>query len=305
MTPNHHSPAGNLLGVKVSPETIAQWIQRPNREFLAKLLTGLANPKYFALLNAGDGINKVTVQGEVILGPEGMTVTLDLSNLPASSGSGGGGGGTSGLLQFKFQNDVSTNGDYWVVKSWDGTNLGAVTQFIIKPEKLRCSAANAIASETIRGVVRTYAYVWDSTYLEWKRTTSGSDGSASTDYCTPPMLASSTYGYDILYALPVATGISGIPSSIAAAALVAGGSGYAVNQVLTLAGGAGTPATLKVTSESGGVITGIQLLASGSYSVAPTLIGAGVTVGSATFNLTLAPQLLDMNVDGRKWATGP
>ena len=190
MTPNHYSPAGNLLGVKVSPETIAQWIQRPNREFLAKLLTGLANPKYFALLNAGDGINKVTVQGEVILGPEGMTVTLDLSNLPAT-------GGSQSATRLRVKDDL---GSSLRCRTWDGTTEGSSDVFVAKQPTIR----NTYASAVQNGITYTFSYTLGSAdtngnhYLV--RTTSGSDSSSATSDIEPPFIFN-----DNIYASPIAS----------------------------------------------------------------------------------------------------
>jgi len=79
-----------------------------------------------------------------------------------------------------------------------------------------------------------------------------------------------------------------IPSIVLASpSLSAGGTGYTVNDVLTLVGGTFTiAATLTVTAVSGGVITAVSITNNGVYTVAPS-IPASVTGGTgtgATFN---------------------
>lgn len=65
----------------------------------------------------------------------------------------------------------------------------------------------------------------------------------------------------------------------------AGGSGYAVNDVLTLAGGTGGQVT--VTTVNAGVITGINITAAGSgYSIANGVATSGGTGTGATVNVT-------------------
>lgn len=63
-----------------------------------------------------------------------------------------------------------------------------------------------------------------------------------------------------------------------------GGSGYAVNDTITLTGGTFTTATvLKVTSVSGGVVTAVSVKTPGSYSVLPTNpVSQGSTSGAGT-----------------------
>lgn len=95
---------------------------------------------------------------------------------------------------------------------------------------------------------------------------------------------------------------------VTAAAVANGGSGYAVNDIITLAGTPvntppiGAPAQLLVTAVSGGVITGVSVVnqvagesspLGGSYFAAqsnPVAQGSTTGVGtSATFNLTFGP----------------
>lgn len=73
--------------------------------------------------------------------------------------------------------------------------------------------------------------------------------------------------------------------------VVAGGTGYSVNDIITLSGGVGTAATLRVTSVSGGAVTGASVETAGDYDVPPTDPVAQASVApsggsGATFNLT-------------------
>jgi len=77
------------------------------------------------------------------------------------------------------------------------------------------------------------------------------------------------------------------------ATIVAAGSGYAVGNVLTIAGGtASTAATLRVTSITpSGAVRGVKILQVGLYSVNPTLTANAVTGGggsAATITITMA-----------------
>lgn len=86
--------------------------------------------------------------------------------------------------------------------------------------------------------------------------------------------------------------ISALPQSAQLVAIQSGGMAtYAVNNILTVVGGTGTAATLKVTAVSSGVITGISVNSGGVYTVLPTnpvsITGGGGTL--ATFNLTFIP----------------
>lgn len=80
---------------------------------------------------------------------------------------------------------------------------------------------------------------------------------------------------------------------VATAAISAGGTGYAVGDVLTISGGtAGRPAKVNVTTVSGGVVTGVELIDVGSYTVEPTTPAtvSGGGGSGATIALTLADQ---------------
>lgn len=207
------------------------------------------------------------------------------------------------IQQFKIQWD---GGDWWICKSWDGSSLGSSLVNIIKPYKLRCLSYR-ITSEVIRGV--TYTYTYTPSYITgssgpvsyYTRAVSGSDGSSETDYCIPDPVAN-----DIIYAVECSTNVfSAMPITIGAASIVNSGSSYAANDILTVSGGTGTAATIKVLTVSSGHIATAQVYTAGNYSAAPSLSANAVTGGAgtgATFDLTLATNLIDLNTDGRAWS---
>ncbi len=85
--------------------------------------------------------------------------------------------------------------------------------------------------------------------------------------------------------------------------VAAGGTGYSVDDIITLAGGVGTAATIRVTAESGGVITGASVETTGGYDVPPSdpvsQASAAPTGGSgATFNLTFQDGERDVILKG-------
>jgi len=73
-----------------------------------------------------------------------------------------------------------------------------------------------------------------------------------------------------------------------AVAINSGGTGYTVNDVLTVSGGTSGNCTITVTSVSAGVITGISFTTTAPYTVLPTnpVSVTGGTGSSATFNIT-------------------
>ncbi len=79
---------------------------------------------------------------------------------------------------------------------------------------------------------------------------------------------------------------------MATAAISAGGTGYVVGDILSIAGGTKThTATIEVLTVAAGVITSIRVNEGGAYTVDPTTTGNVVTGGTgtgATINLTMA-----------------
>lgn len=91
-------------------------------------------------------------------------------------------------------------------------------------------------------------------------------------------------------------------STTSAAAVVSGGSGYAVGDLFQPTGGVGTPPTFKVTTISAGAVTGAALVDAGAYTTVPTnavsvvaITGAGT---GATFNLTTTVTSSTARTDG-------
>jgi hypothetical protein len=96
-----------------------------------------------------------------------------------------------------------------------------------------------------------------------------------------------------------------------AAAVVAGGtSGFAVNDTITLTGGAFTTAiVLKVSSVTSGVVTGVTIQTAGSYTVLPanpvsqgSTSGAGV--GTCTFTITWGVNSVTLTAAGNGYPAG-
>ena len=81
---------------------------------------------------------------------------------------------------------------------------------------------------------------------------------------------------------------------IGSVAIDGGGTGYAVNDILTAAGGTGPrSATFRVTGQAAGVINAVELVDPGEYRELPTLAANAVTGGSgsgATLDLTQADE---------------
>lgn len=90
-------------------------------------------------------------------------------------------------------------------------------------------------------------------------------------------------------------------NSVSVAAVNAGGSGYVVGDILTVAGGTAlVAAQAEVTSVAAGVIDGIRIFNAGSYSVDPTTTANAVTGGSgsgATVDLTMSGLGWTVDVD--------
>jgi len=90
-------------------------------------------------------------------------------------------------------------------------------------------------------------------------------------------------------------GTKGALNVVATATVNAGGSGYAVGDILTVSTGTGVSATVKVLTLSTTAVATVQLTSAGLYSVDPTTSGVATTGGggsSCTLDLTLETQLL-------------
>lgn len=83
---------------------------------------------------------------------------------------------------------------------------------------------------------------------------------------------------------------------VATVAINSGGTGYAVGDVLTVAGGTSTfAATLLVTSVAAGVINGVRVQYGGAYTADPTLTANAVTGGTGS------GATMDLTMDGTGW----
>lgn len=200
-----------------------------------------------------------------------------------------GGGATVGQYTF-----VSDGGTYWACTDASGNNVN-----LAKPYKLRTS----IASETIAGVVYSYAYAVVNGLYQCTTTYSGL---TEVDQIVPPMLVG-----DLIYGMADASLSTAVaPLAVASATVASGGTGYVsgdVGKVLTVVGGTySSQATITISTVAGGAVTGITVSVGGAYTANPTLTGnaaTGSTTGSgATFNLTMSAPVLDLNVDGRAWS---
>lgn len=88
-------------------------------------------------------------------------------------------------------------------------------------------------------------------------------------------------------------------------AVNAGGTGYVVGETFDISGGTALAvngatfnATGRVTAESAGVVTGIEILSSGAYSADPTLTGAATANSSAAGNDDLT---VDITMQTNRW----
>ena len=208
-------------------------------------------------------------------------------------------GGTAAsplLQQFKF---VSDGGDYILAKAWDGTTLAANPTYIAKPYKLRCS----ITTETdTSGTVHTFTYspsIADNVAF-YTRTDSYSSTS-ETQVIVPAYLPG-----DLIYAGGCQQTVPSF-TILQSASIAATGAGYVLNDILTVVGGSGTSAQIKVTAViAGGVISAFSIINPGKYSLTPSITTANPVSGgsgtAATFNLTFTGFLIDLNLDGRAWA---
>jgi len=88
-----------------------------------------------------------------------------------------------------------------------------------------------------------------------------------------------------------ASGTNAALSTLATVAVAAGGTGYAVNDELTLAGGTSTQAAkVTVAAVSGGVVTSVTIADVGLYSVAPSSPASTTGGGGSSCTLTVTFQ---------------
>lgn len=95
--------------------------------------------------------------------------------------------------------------------------------------------------------------------------------------------------FPAVFSKPLLSGVEPQEAEAVSAAIVAGGTGYAVGNTLTVVGGLGQLDTeLTVTTVSSGVITGITISNAGQYAEIPTnpVSVTGGAGSAATFNLT-------------------
>ncbi len=204
------------------------------------------------------------------------------------------------LAPFLYNAD---GGDYIICVASGSTNpasgsgiTGSSVYYIAKPYKLRTS----ITAETIAGVSHTFTYspsISDSASFYTRTDSYGLF--TETQTIVPPYIRN-----DVIYASPLTTGTIPAFSCLVTASLSAGGSSYAVNDVLTLDGCTPTAPIFKVTAVSTGSITGFTITNFGKV-VTPPPSPMSVTGGAgsgALFNCTWTPLLIDTNLDARAWA---
>ena len=94
---------------------------------------------------------------------------------------------------------------------------------------------------------------------------------------------------------------------VTAASLVTAGTGYTVNELVTVLGGVGVAATIKVLTVTAGAIATFSVISPGAYTTRPTnpVSVAGATGASATFNLTtvLGSSVAVTDVTGSPFST--
>ena len=217
-----------------------------------------------------------------------------------------GGSATAGIQQLRV---VSDAGDYLVCHTWDTVTEGTLKVFVAKPWKLRITCPN----ETYAGVSHVFTYSTDTWHRYIRTNTFG--GPHENEIIRPDyvnIIGGASTNQDVIYAAPCAQPLGGnIPFTVQSVSLVNSGTGgsYAVNDILQLAGGVGTPGNIKVLTVSAGKIVTFQINNEGIYTANPTLSNNAVTKISgsgtgtgATFNVVMWPQLIDLNVDGRDWS---
>lgn len=114
---------------------------------------------------------------------------------------------------------------------------------------------------------------------------------------------------DVTFASGTATATAKL--KIVTAQIDTAGTGYSVNQLLTVAGGTGTSAILKVTSVGlKGEITGLTIVHGGSYSVLPDLtanpvIDTGTFSSGAAVDLTAGLESVTVTGGGSSYTSAP
>lgn len=93
-----------------------------------------------------------------------------------------------------------------------------------------------------------------------------------------------------------------VVSRVDTVSVSAGGTGYTVNDTLTVAGGTGTAATIRVDTVSAGVITGVSVITQGLYTVKPATPNS-VTGGTGTL-ATITLLFLDAPSNSKSWFLG-
>lgn len=94
--------------------------------------------------------------------------------------------------------------------------------------------------------------------------------------------------------------------NVTGVAIAFGGSGYTLNDILTVSTPALDSALLKVTSVALGVIDGVSVEKEGAYFANPTnpVTVSGGTGTGATFNLTLSTAMTQVDVGGINFKDG-
>ena len=91
-------------------------------------------------------------------------------------------------------------------------------------------------------------------------------------------------------------------------AVAAGGSGYSVNDTVTLNLGTGTEATLTVSAVSSGAVTGLTIATAGAYTAMDSDVLAVATVGGnadLTVNVTLSVTSVAVTTAGDGYGSAP
>lgn len=134
----------------------------------------------------------------------------------------------------------------------------------------------------------TYATEAEATAFLESRLRSATAWAALTSTVKAAALSSAFY---LMEGLPAWRGTKSEVTELATVAIGAGGTGYVVNDLVTLVGGSGTAAIVKVTAVSAGVVTALQLVHTGFYTTTPS--GTLSTTGGTGTGLTVTFTALD------------